>query len=154
MTAYQSHGILIPPRFSRSRPHCLIPRPRGAVTGQKYHYPPAFHCLTGSCPDFQVHISRSLFRGHGVWLAWLPRFHTGRRINVFRMLYIQFSSYLEECFIHALLLYRDWERRFVDVLFQNFFNFFQSRFNRTKNSHFINFFNCSNIFVGKSMNTM
>ena len=31
MTAYQSHGTLIPPRFSRSRPHCLIPRPRGAV---------------------------------------------------------------------------------------------------------------------------
>ena len=112
MTAYQSHGTLIPPRFSRSRPHCLIPRPRGAVTGRKYHYPPAFPCLTGSYPDFQVHISRSLFRGPGVWLAWLPRFYTGRRINVFRMLYIQFSSCSEECLIHTLLLYRQWEKHF------------------------------------------
>ena len=43
-TAYRSHGNLIPLWFSQSRPHCLIPRSRGAVTGRKYHYPPAFHC--------------------------------------------------------------------------------------------------------------
>ena len=42
-TAYRSHGNLIPLWFSQSRPHCLIPRSRGAVTGRKYHYPPAFH---------------------------------------------------------------------------------------------------------------
>ena len=42
-TAYRSHGNLIPLWFSQSRPYCLIPRSRGAVTGRKYHYPPAFH---------------------------------------------------------------------------------------------------------------
>lgn len=57
-------------------------------------------------------------------------------------------------FLFAPLLIGNWERRFVDVSLQNFFDFFQSRFNGTKNSHFINFFNCSDFFVGKSMNTM
>ena len=42
-TAYRSHGNLIPLWFSQSRPHCLIPRSRGAVTVRKFHYPPAFH---------------------------------------------------------------------------------------------------------------
>ena len=123
MTAYQSHGTLIPPRFSRSRPHCLIPRPRGAVTGRKYHYPPAFPCLTGSYPDFQVHISRSLFRGPGVWLAWLPRFYTGRRINVFRMLYIQFSSCFEGLFI-CPSTYRELGEGFSPPCFKKFFKKF------------------------------
>ena len=45
------------------------------------------------------HISRSLFQGLGVWLLWLPRFYTSRVINVFLMLYIQFSSFLKEIII-------------------------------------------------------
>ena len=48
-----------------------------ALTG-KYHYPHTFHRLFGK--PFRIlkhHIYRS-----GVWFLWLPRFHTGRVINV------------------------------------------------------------------------
>ena len=53
-----------------------------ALTG-KYHYPHAFHRLFGK--PFRIlkhHIYRSSFRSLGVWFLWLPRFHTGRVINV------------------------------------------------------------------------
>ena len=53
-----------------------------APTG-KYHYPHTFHRLFGKL--FRIlkrHIYRSSFRSLGVWFIWLPRFHTGRVINV------------------------------------------------------------------------
>ena len=53
-----------------------------APTG-KYHYPHTFHRLFGKL--FRIlkrHIYRSSFRSLGVWLLWLPRFYTGRVINV------------------------------------------------------------------------
>ena len=53
-----------------------------APTG-KYHYPHTFHRLFGKL--FRIlkrHIYRSSFRSLGVWFLWLPRFHTGRVINV------------------------------------------------------------------------
>ena len=53
-----------------------------APTG-KYHYPHTFHRLFGK--PFRIlkrHIYRSSFRSLGVWFLWLPRFHTGRVINV------------------------------------------------------------------------
>ena len=53
-----------------------------ALTG-KYHYPHAFHRLFGK--PFRIlkhHIYRSSFRSLGVWFLWLPRFHTGRVINI------------------------------------------------------------------------
>lgn len=49
----------------------------------KYHYPHTFHRLFGKL--FRIlkrHIYRSSFRSLGVWFLWLPRFHTGRVINV------------------------------------------------------------------------
>ena len=45
-----------------------------SVAGRKYHYPPAFHGLPGSCPGIEADIVRSPVRGHGVSLRWLPRF--------------------------------------------------------------------------------
>ena len=54
-----------------------------SVAGRKYHYPPAFHRRSGKL--FRIlkrHIYRSSFRSLGVWFLWLPRFYTGRVINV------------------------------------------------------------------------
>ena len=42
-----------------------------SVAGRKYHYPPAFHCPWKDVSVSKLHISRSLFRGRGVWLLWL-----------------------------------------------------------------------------------
>lgn len=53
-----------------------------APTG-KYHYPHTFHRRSGKL--FRIlkrHIYRSSFQSLGVWFLWLPRFHTGRVINV------------------------------------------------------------------------
>ena len=53
-----------------------------ALTG-KYHYPHTFHRRSGKL--FRIlkrHIYRSSFRSLGVWFLWLPKFHTGRVINV------------------------------------------------------------------------
>ena len=53
-----------------------------APTG-KYHYPHTFHRLFGKL--FRIlkrHIYRSSFQSLGVLFLWLPRFHTGRVINV------------------------------------------------------------------------
>ena len=131
--AYRSHGILIPLRFSQSRPHCLIRRPRGAVTGRKYHYPHTFHCHFGKL--FQIskrHICRSLFQCLGVWLLWLTIFKTARVINVP---------------VKLLFCFQDSAR---EKLFKTFFlspsTFFWQRNNKTTGIYF-SFFIIFSIFA-------
>lgn len=46
------HGPLTLPRISPDCPHCVIPVPPGAVTGQKYHCACTFHRRAGSDPAF------------------------------------------------------------------------------------------------------
>ena len=46
------HGLLTLPRISPDCPHCVIPVPPGAVTGQKYHCTCTFHRHAGSDPTF------------------------------------------------------------------------------------------------------
>ena len=50
-SAKPHHGNCTPPRIAPSCPHCVIPRPRRAVTGQEY-LPIAYHCRTGCNPVF------------------------------------------------------------------------------------------------------
>ena len=80
-----------------------------SVAGRKYHYPPAFHRPSRKLfRILKLHICRSLFQGLGVWLLWLPRFYTDRRIDVFPMLIFCFQDALE-LFFH---LYRGRSRTF------------------------------------------
>ena len=71
-----------------------------SVAGRKYHYPPAFHRLLwllskglrftfpALCRRSPMYLSPAFpfVRGLGVYPMRLPRFYTGRRINVFPML--------------------------------------------------------------------
>jgi hypothetical protein len=112
------HGNLTPARISAGCPHCLIPRSRGAVTGQKDHYrltgslrnslPSAVFRTDGyrSAPYLAVFYKRNgkKERTNSVDFVFLPLFYRwSRRIlrrrfpfwglpaNVFRSLDMNFS---------------------------------------------------------------
>lgn len=77
-----------------------------SVAGRKYHYPPAFHRLLwllskglrftfpALCRRSPMYLSPAFpfVRGLGVYPMRLPRFYTGRRINVFPMLLFNFQD--------------------------------------------------------------
>ena len=90
-----------PPRFSPSRPHCVIPYPYGAVTGREYHYPSGCHRAGRTLSVFQNETfslapacRNGQARGHGASLMGARRFPRITGIKVPDRMCIRFSKYV------------------------------------------------------------
>lgn len=85
----------------RARPHCLIPISPGAVTGRKYHYPPAFHRLSEKLfRILKLHIYRKRMASLAAVILYRPQDYC------IPDAVIRFSSYLLKETFSPLHLYR------------------------------------------------